>query len=79
MGAIKTASKKSIQKTAETTSHLIGNKIADKIIRVSKKSGANSEIEVGRASSKDVDSASVKDLPKKDTYLQMKDNKLLMS
>ena len=36
--AIKTASKRAIQKTAETTVDLIGNKIADKIISVSKKS-----------------------------------------
>ena len=36
--AIKTASKRAIQKTAEATSDLIGNKIADKITRVSKKS-----------------------------------------
>ena len=35
--AIKTASKRSIQKTAEATSDLIGNKIADKITIVSKK------------------------------------------
>ena len=35
--AIKTASKKAIQKTAEATGDLIGNKIADKIIIVSKK------------------------------------------
>ena len=35
--AIKTASKKSIQKTVEAISDLIGNKIADKITSVSKK------------------------------------------
>ena len=35
--AIKTASKRAIQKTAETTGDLIGNKIADKITSVSKK------------------------------------------
>ena len=39
--AIKTASKRSIQKTAETTSDLIGNKIADKITIVSKKPSNN--------------------------------------
>ena len=33
---IKTASKRAIQKTAEATGHLIGNKIADKIACVSK-------------------------------------------
>ena len=35
---IKTASKRGIQKTAETTGDLIGNKIADKITSASKKS-----------------------------------------
>ena len=36
--AIKTASKRAIQKTAEATGHLIGSKIADKITSVSKES-----------------------------------------
>ena len=36
--AIKTTSKRAIQKTAEATGDLIGNKIADKITSVSKKS-----------------------------------------
>ena len=36
--AIKTASKRAIQKTAEATCDLIGNKIADKITNISKKS-----------------------------------------
>ena len=35
---IKTASKRAIQKTAEATGDLVGNKIADKITSVSKKS-----------------------------------------
>ena len=35
---IKTASKREIQKTAETTGDLLGNKIADKITSASKKS-----------------------------------------
>ena len=35
--AIKTASKRAIQNTAEATGDLIGNKIADKIKSVSKK------------------------------------------
>ena len=60
--AIKTASKRWIQKTAEATGDLIGNKIADKI--------TNNKSEE--------DSDSVKDIPK-DTYLQKKDNKLLMN
>ena len=36
--AIKTASKRAIQKTAQATGHLVGNKTADKITSVSKKS-----------------------------------------
>ena len=36
--AIKTASKRPIQKTAEATGDLVGNKIADKITSVSKRS-----------------------------------------
>ena len=39
--AIKTAWKRAIQKTAEATRDLIGNKIADKITSVSKKSNNN--------------------------------------
>ena len=35
---MKTASKRAIQKTAEATGDLVGNKIADKITSVSKKS-----------------------------------------
>ena len=38
--AIKTASKRAIQKTAEATGDLIGNKIADKMTSVSKKKPA---------------------------------------
>ena len=34
--ALKTVSKRVIQKTAETTGHLIGNKIADKVTKVTK-------------------------------------------
>ena len=53
--AIKPASKRAIQKTAEATSYLIGNKIADKITSVFKKSppklqndNSNSETEVSK-------------------------------
>ena len=38
--ALKTASKRAIQKTAEATGALIGNKIADKITSISKKPGS---------------------------------------
>ena len=40
--AIKTALKREIQKKAEATGDLIGNKIADKITSVSKRSSAHS-------------------------------------
>ena len=39
--AIKTDSKRSIQKTVEATGDLVGNKTADKITSVSKKSTKN--------------------------------------
>ena len=42
--AIKTASKRAIQKTADATGVLIGNKIADKITSVSKKSSAENSM-----------------------------------
>ena len=41
--AVKTASKREIQKTAEATGDLIGNKIADKITSVSKKKSNNND------------------------------------
>ena len=50
--AIKTDSKRAIQKAAEATGDLIGNKIAGKITSVSKKT-QNNESEAGRASPKD--------------------------
>ena len=40
--ALKTASNRAIQKTAKTTGALIGNKISEKITRVSKTSPQNS-------------------------------------
>ena len=44
--AIKTASKRAIQKAAEATGDLIGNKTVDKITSVSKNNDANSKTEV---------------------------------
>ena len=64
--AIKTASKRAIQKTAEATGDLIGNKIADKITSISKK-----PVEELPINDEDVE----KLLIKKDTYRQKKDNK----
>ena len=67
--ALKTASKREIQKTAEATEDLIANKIADKITCVSKKSHDE------ELSSKETKN----EIPKKDICLQKKDNKLLMN
>ena len=74
--AINTASKRAIQKTAETTGDLIGNKTADNITSISKKSTKklpNDETEANRYISKDAGEANLKDAPKKDTYLQKKE------
>ena len=67
---IKTASNRAIQKTAEATGDLIGNKIADKTTSVSKKSSSNNNND---------DENSELTTHKKDIYLQKKDNKLLMN
>ena len=81
--AKETASKRAIQKTAEATGDLIGNKIAYKIMSVSRKSTKklqNDETEIDRYISKDTGEASLKDVPKrKATYLQKKNNKLFMN
>ena len=75
--AIKTASKRAIQKTAEATGDLIGNKIADKITSVSMDfHSKKSSVELR---SKNDDSNSEIEVPKKDTYLQKKGNRLLMN
>ena len=67
--AIKTVSKRAIQKIAEATGHLIGNKISDKVTSVSKKPSQNN-----------LDKLKVKyKYQKKDIYLQKKNNELLMN
>ena len=57
--AIMTASKRAIHKTAEATGDLVGNKIADKITRASKKStkelqNNKPEVDTGRSSPKNL-------------------------
>ena len=70
MDAIKGASKRAIQKTAEGTGNLIGKKIADKITNASKKSLAHSEN----------DDANIEiEAPKRDAHLLKKDKRLLMN
>ena len=67
---IKTASKRAIQKTAEATDNLIGNKIAAKITSGSKKSSTCSQNNEANDESETL----------KERYiLQKKDNKLLMN
>ena len=80
--AIKTTSKRAIQKTAEATGDLIGNKIADKITSISKKStkelpNDETEVDVERATPKkryispEERKQSIEELrlvPKKDVY-----------
>ena len=67
--AVKTASKRAIQKTSEATGDFIGNKTADKITSVSKKRSNNNN----NNNNEDVEIAA----HKKKTYLQKKDSKLL--
>ena len=66
--AIKTASKRAIQKIAEATGDLIGNKTADKITSLSKKPSNNNNGDGLELATH-----------KKDIYLQRKDSKLLMN
>ena len=71
--AIKTALKRAIQKTAEASGDLISNKIADKI-SVSKKKPAK-KLHNNDETEEDVERITYK----KNTYLQKKENKLLMN
>ena len=68
--AIKTASKRVIQKTAEATGDLLGKKIAYKVTNIFKKPAMDlhSKEEYVEITTR-----------KKDTYLQNKHNKLLMN
>ena len=68
--AIKTASKKAVQKTAD----LIFNRIGDKITNVSKEISTKELHNIDKTE-EDVEITT----HKKDTYLQKKDNKLLMN
>ena len=68
--AIKTASKRTIQKTAKVSGHLIGNKIADKIASASKKSLGTHKLMKLTIKYK---------FQTRNIYLQQKGNKLLMN
>ena len=72
--ALNTASKKPIQKLAEATGDLIGNKISDKITKDSRRSQQNNSQRV------EIETKNRKfdrEIPKKDIYLQKRDIKLL--
>ena len=72
--AIKTTSKRSIQKTAEATGDLIGNKIADKLSSVS------TELQSKKSPKEFIHQNCYQmKYQKKDIYLHKKDNKLLMN
>ena len=73
--AIKTVSKRAIQKTAEAIGDLIGNKIVNKITSVSKKS--STELHSKKLENDNTNNQI--EVSKKDTYLQKKDNKYLMN
>ena len=66
--ALKIASKRAIQKAAETTGDLVGNKIADKVTSIAKNQQVNHTHM--RLAMK---------YQKKDIYLHKKDKKLLMN
>ena len=71
--AIKTASKRAIQKTAEATEDLVGNKIADKITSASKKS-------LKKPHDEEIQSTEVNNEIPKERYISpKKGNKLLMN
>ena len=72
-GAIKTASKTAIQKTAEATGDLIGNKIADKRTSISKK--PVKELHNNDGTEEDAEITT----NKKDIHHQKKDSKLIMN
>ena len=80
--AIKTASKRVIQKTVEATDDLIGNKIADKIRSISKKKSDNNDDDNDDDNNNNNNNSNNNvelTTPKKDTYRQKKENKLLMN
>ena len=69
--AFRTSSKRVIQKTAEANGGLIGNKIANRITKVSKNSQQNNL--------KTIKKQQEKEILKKDTNLQKRDKKVLMN
>ena len=79
--AIKTASRRAIQKAAKATGDLIGNKVADKITSVSNKKSKNNNDNNNDNNNTNNNNNNNEDVEltthKKDTYPQKKENKLL--
>ena len=69
--AFKTSSKSVIQKTGEAIGGLIGNKIVDKSIKITKRDS--------KVIQKHLQMSMIKKYLKKDIYLQKEDRKLLMN
>ena len=67
--ALKTNSKRVIQETAEVTGELTGNKIVDKVVKVSK---------ISKIIQKQFQMCMIKKYLKKNIYLRKKDRKSLM-
>ena len=72
--ALETGSKRGIQKTVEPTGDLIGNKVAEKIVKVSRSSTKDSP-ETVKNETENI--GSDRDIPKKYIHLQKKYSQLL--
>ena len=68
---LRSSSKRVLQKTAEATDDLIGNKITNKIVKLSKNSQQNNLETVRNENDKKI--------AKKDMYLQKKDKQFLIT
>ena len=77
-GVLKTTSKRMIQKTPQTTADLIGNKIANKITKISEIKLQKSQNLHDRIIQKQLQISMIKKHLKEDIYLQKKGRKLLM-
>ena len=75
---LKTTSKRMIQKTPQTTGDLIGNKIANKITKISKIKLQKSQKLHDSIIQKQLQASTIKKHLKEDIYLQKKGRKLLM-
>ena len=73
---LKLPPKRAIQKAAGATGDLTGNKLGDKITKVSRTTSQNNSETVENETKTTL--SMIKKYPRKDIYLQKKDRKLLM-